>query len=141
VLTLPVTHPVLLGSLSRAGHGSTVLIADGNYPHETGASPAARRVYLNFSPGLLTVSQVLGPLTRILPIERACVMAPADGGGLPLFAEYRETLGRPLEMLERYAFYDRARERDLAVLIATADQRHYANLLLTVGVRPEVEDG
>ncbi|RAD07556.1 RbsD or FucU transport, partial [Burkholderia multivorans] len=35
---------------------------------------------------------------------------------------------------ERFAFYDLARSRDLGLVIATGDQRQYANLLLTVGV-------
>ncbi len=137
MLKLPVIHPVLLGALARAGHGSTVLIADGNYPHETGAARAAQRIYLNFSPGLLTVNHVLDGISKILPIERACVMRPADGADLPLFAEFRTILDLHLETLERFAFYDAARADDLAVLVATADERHYANILLTVGVRPE----
>ncbi len=37
--------------------------------------------------------------------------------------------------LDRFAFYDAARSDDVAVLVATGDQRVYANLLLTLGVR------
>lgn len=134
MLTLPVIHPPLLGALARAGHGSTILIADGNYPHETGSACTAERVYLNFAPGLLTVSQVLRGVAGLLPVERARVMRPGAGVEVPVFAEYERLLGGlALEPLDRFDFYDTARERDLAVLIATGDQQHYANILLTVG--------
>ena len=73
----PMIHPELLGALGRAGHGSKILITDGNYPHETGAPPAARRIYLNLAPGLLSVSQILDVLKQAVPIERAGIMTPA----------------------------------------------------------------
>ena len=133
MLTLPVIHPALLGALARAGHGSTILIADGNYPHETGSARTAERIYLNFAPGVLTVRQVLG-VAGIMPVERARVMRPAPGTEVPVFADYQRLLGgMPLEQLDRFDFYNTAREPDLAVLIATGDQQHYANILLTVG--------
>jgi len=135
MLTIPVIHPALLGALARAGHGSAILIADGNYPHETGSARTAERIYLNFMPGLLTVSQVLAGVAGIVPVERARVMGPADGVGVPVFAEYEQLLGgMALERLERFEFYNTARQPDLAVMIATGDQQHYANILLTVGV-------
>lgn len=136
MLKLPVVHPALLASLARAGHGSAILIADGNYPHVTGARPEAERIYLNFAPGQLTVLQVLTGISQIIPLERARVMAPGTEADTPLFAEYRRLLGRELELVERFAFYEAARSADTAVVIATADQQHYANLLLTVGVLP-----
>lgn len=136
MLNLPVVHPGLLAALARAGHGSTILIADGNYPHETGARPGVERIHLNFAPGLLTVLQVLSGISQIVPVESARVMAPAENEDLPLFSEYRRLLGIELEPVERFAFYGAARGPDLALLIATADQQHYANLLLTVGVLP-----
>ncbi len=138
MLNLPVVHPALLASLARAGHGSTILIADGNYPHVTGARPEADRIYLNFSPGQLTVLQVLSGICRIVPIERARVMTPEPLQDLPLFAEYRKLLGQDLDLVERFAFYEAARTDDMAVVIATADQQHYANVLLTVGVLTDI---
>jgi L-fucose mutarotase len=37
-------------------------------------------------------------------------------------------------VVERFAFYELARGRDVALAVATGDQRLYANLLLTIGV-------
>jgi len=136
VLKLPVIHPVLLAALARAGHGSTILIADGNYPHETGAARSAERVYLNLRPGLLTVAQALDAVNEVVPLERAQVMRPDPHDNLPLFDRYRAITGLGVELVERFEFYAQARQEDLAVLIATGDQQHYANILLTVGAWP-----
>ncbi|HEY5516136.1 MAG TPA: RbsD/FucU domain-containing protein [Pengzhenrongella sp.] len=40
-------------------------------------------------------------------------------------------------MLGRFEFYDASCTRDVGVVVATADLRIYANLLLTIGVRTE----
>jgi L-fucose mutarotase len=32
-----LTHPQILNALGQAGHGTKVLLADGNYPFSTGA--------------------------------------------------------------------------------------------------------
>ena len=39
MLDLPLIHPDILRVLGRAGHGSQVLIADGNYPFRTTLGP------------------------------------------------------------------------------------------------------
>ena len=57
----------------------------------------------------------------------------------PIWAEFRKLLAAngfsgPLDEIERFAFYEAGRGADVALAIATADQRIYANLLLTIGV-------
>ena len=42
----------------------------------------------------------------------------------------------PLAAHRRFAFYDLCRDSDTALVIATGEQRIYANILLTVGVVP-----
>ena len=39
-----------------------------------------------------------------------------------------------LHPIERFAFYETARGTDVALVIATGEQRIYANILLTIGV-------
>ena len=39
-----------------------------------------------------------------------------------------------LEPLERFAFYDAAKQDSCCLVIATGEQRIYANILLTIGV-------
>ena len=145
MLRYELLHPGLVAALAAAGHGSRVLLADANYPHSTGARPGAARVHLNLRPGLLTVDQVLEVLLDAVPVESAAVMVPggvagdvvAAGEEIPAHTGYRSLLGPDVgwQELDRFAFYDAVRSDDLAVLVATGDQRVYANLLLTIGVR------
>jgi L-fucose mutarotase len=79
MLKTKLLHPEILAALGGAGHGSKVLIADGNFPFGTGANPAAKRVYLNLAPGLVTVTDVLEVLIEAIPIEAAEVMQPPSG--------------------------------------------------------------
>jgi L-fucose mutarotase len=135
VLKSKLIHPQILAALGSSGHGSEVLIADGNFPFGTGANSVAERVYLNVAPGLLTVTQVLDVLVTAVPIEAAHVMIPPDATEPSIFNEFRALLpGIDLEKHERFKFYDRARNPNVSLVIATGEQRIYANILLTIGV-------
>lgn len=136
MLKTQLLHPEILAALGGAGHGSKVLIADGNFPFGTGANPSAKRVYLNLAPGLLTVTDVLRILVEVIPVEAAEVMQPASGDEPSIFTDFRSILpqGMDLKRLGRFEFYDVAREHDTALVIATGEQRIYANILLTIGV-------
>lgn len=138
-------HPQITAALGRGGHSSKVLISDGNYPHWTRRGPNAEVVFLNLAPGMVTVTDVLKTLVTAIPIEKAEVMDYARTGPYALQADpeawmdYRDALqatdcAGQLERVERFAFYDAAGTPDVCLTIATADQRIYANLLLTIGV-------
>jgi L-fucose mutarotase len=130
-----IIHPEILGVLGTAGHGSQILISDGNYPHSTGSHPDAVRVYLNFAPGKLTVTDVLETLVTAVPIESARAIWPDDNQEPPIFAEYRQLLPDiEIGTLGRFPFYEAARSRDTALVIATGEQRTWACILLTIGV-------
>jgi L-fucose mutarotase len=131
-------HPEILAALAGAGHGSKVLITDGNFPHTTAPSIEAPRVFLNFAPNLLTASQVLDVLVEAIPIERAAVMDPQDPAD-PIPPAHADLLGRlpasvEVDHIRRMDFYPATETPDLALVIATGDMRFYANLLLTIGV-------
>ena len=135
MLRSPLIHPPLLAALGAAGHGARVLIADANYSHSTNVYPGAALIHLNVRPGLVTVDQVLEPVIDLVPVESVSVMQPDDGSTPEAFGRYRELLGDglPLQPLGRLEFYAACREADLAVCVATGDDRLYANVLLTVG--------
>ena len=137
MLKTKLTQPEILDALAGAGHGSRVLIADGNYPVSTKTYEGAELVYLNLRPGLPTVTDVLEVLAETIPIEAAHVMMPEEGPEPPIFAEFRKLLTEvELDKLGRFEFYDAASEPDLCLAIGTGEQRVYANLLLTIGVVP-----
>ncbi len=131
-------HPPLLHALAGAGHGSRILLADANYPVSTAAGPRAQVVWLNVAPGLVDVLTLLDLLAGVVPIEGAAVMQPDDGARPDVFDAFAERLpaGVALEPLGRRAFYAAARSEDVALAVATGEQRLFANLLLTVGVVP-----
>jgi len=140
VLRHQLIHPQILEALGSAGHGSQVLVADGNYPFTTGSNPAAARVYLNLSPGVVGAVEVVAALTSAIPIEDAVCMTPGQGDEPEIHDEFRAQLpGVSLRLLDRLAFYEAARGPDVALVVATGERRVYANVLLTVGVRAPAE--
>lgn len=130
-----LTHPEILEALAAAGHGSRVLLADGNFPASTMLGENAALVYLNLAPGKPTVTEVLDILLTAIPVEEAVVMEPDDGPEPSIFQEFRSLMPDiDLQKLNRLEFYDEAAGPDTCLVIATGEQRLYANLLLTIGV-------
>lgn len=135
MLTSKLLHPQILSVLGGSGHGGKVLIADGNYPFNTRANPAAVRVYLNLTPGKLSVIDVLETLITAIPVEACDVMMPDTGVEPEIFTDFRRFLpGQTLRTSERFAFYDLCMDKDVCLVVATGEQRIYANILLTIGV-------
>jgi L-fucose mutarotase len=136
MLLYRLTHPEILAALAGAGHGSTVLLADGHYPVATAAGPNAVHVALNLTPGTVTVTEVLRAIVDAVAVEGYAVMQPpADFGEPEIFADFAEVLGDGGRAnLDRFAFYEAARGEDLALVVQTGDIRTYANILLTLGV-------
>lgn len=135
MLKYRLLHPEILETLGAAGHGSKVLIADGNFQFSTGPRASARRVFLNLAPGIVTVTDVLKVMVEAVPLEAVEVMMPPTGEEPPIYREFREILGEglKLEPLSRSGFYEVTQRPDMALVIATGDSRLYANILLTIG--------
>jgi L-fucose mutarotase len=74
-------------------------------------------------------------LRAAVPVEAAHVMQPDEGPEPEVFGMYQALLGEsmPLRRLARLEFYATCREPDLAVCVATGDNRLYTNILLTMG--------
>jgi L-fucose mutarotase len=145
MLKTQLLHPQIAAALGRAGHGSKVLISDGNYPHSTARGANAEVVYLNLAPGMVLVTDVLKVLVNTIPIELAEIMDVNKSGAYamkedpPIWGEFRSILQGTdakgeLAKIERMTFYAAAGKGDVCLTIATGDQRIYANLLLTIGV-------
>jgi len=139
-------HPKINEIIGRAGHHSTILIADGNYPASTKKGPNAELVCLNLMPGVVSCTQVLQALLSALPIESINTMMYETEGPYaltadpPVWEQYRSVLrdaglALKLEPLEKWDFYKAVQTADHALTIQTADQQRYANVLLAIGVR------
>ena len=132
MLTTTCIHPGIIKALSLCGHGSKVLIADGNYPLAD-KSGNAEKVYLGVMPGLPTVTDVLKAVHSVVEIEKAEVMVPGDGTTPVIFKEFEEELGLPLSGVGRFEYYDICCEPDVVLAISTGEKRVFANILLTIG--------
>ena len=140
-------HPKINEVVGRAGHSSKILIADGNYPASTTLGPKAELVSMNLSPGVVSCDQVLAALLSAVPVEKVSVMQPNKTGAFamendpPVWSDYKETMKAggsvelELDRIERWDFYKEVDTPSVALVIQTADQNLWANILLTVGVR------
>lgn len=145
MLKTRLLHPQILAALGRAGHNSRVLITDANFPHWTKRGPNAEVVFLNLAPGLVTAIDVLKVVATAIPIESATIMDTLKTGPYAMtndpdiWGEFRTILdgvgcAEPFKKLPPPEFYTAAGSPDVALVIATGEQRIYANLLLTIGV-------
>ena len=141
-------HPEISEILARAGHHAKVLIADGNYPASTTLGPNARLVSLNLAPGIVTVSQVLETLLTAIPVDAINTMGiPPDDpyaakGDPQVWSDYRQIVANAglklqLQPIDKWQFYEAVASKDHVLTIQTADQRLWANVLLTLGCRTD----
>jgi L-fucose mutarotase len=139
-------HPQINAILGAAGHHSSILIADGNYPASSKRGPRAELISLNLMPGVPTCDQVLQAILSAVPIETIQTMQTEKSGPYaldgdpPVWDDYRKTikaagLDLALQPIDKWAFYDAVATDDHVLTIQTADQQRYANILLSIGVR------
>jgi L-fucose mutarotase len=134
MIKFDVIHPELLCALAKCGHKSQLLIADSNYAHVTNAPKEAKIIYLNLSPGLLGATSILEKVLTCINVEKAVLMASPPDFINTIEAEYRQLLPEHclIEHLERECFYAAVKSEQTLLVIASGEQRRFANLLLTV---------
>ncbi len=133
-----IISPELLKVLCEMGHGDEIVLADGNFP---GASCAKNSILLRADghgvPELLDAILSLFPLDEYAPPLALMAKAERDEAlEIPIWDEFRAIAAKhtaaPLELIERSAFYERAK-RAYAVLM-TGERAIYANIILKKGV-------
>ena len=136
MLKTRLLHPEILATLAASGHFSQVLVADGNFPVAGNRGPNARVVHLNLTPGTLDAITVLDALLEVIPVQAATVMEPPAKFKPPIHELYRHKLGNEIiwTQMERWAFYEKIASPRTTLMIATGEQRRFANLLLEIGV-------
>lgn len=146
MLNHQLIHPQINAVLGQAGHHSTVLIADGNYPASNKKGPNAEVISLNLMPGVINCNQALQAVLSAVAVEAVQTMMYETTGQYaltedpPVWNDYRQTIksmgiNLELEPIEKWAFYDAVSTPDHVLTIQTADQQRFANVLLTIGVR------
>lgn len=134
----PVLSPELLHTLAAMGHGDEIVLVDCHFP----ATSIARRLVRLDGVSLLDAARAV---LSVLPIDDS-IDEPVAGVQMvdtpdvipeaqaEVFDAVREIEGREIgvERVERFAFYDRARQA-FAVVI-TGENRPYGNVILTKGL-------
>lgn len=132
----PILSPELLKILMEMGHGDELIIGDGNFPV---ASMAQRLVRLDGH----GVPEVLDAILKLMPLDTyvESPVALMDNGNPenqpPIWADYKNIVTenegeKSFELVERFAFYDRAKKA--YAVVATGETAIYANIILKKGV-------
>jgi L-fucose mutarotase len=131
----PLLTGDLLAILADMGHGDEIVITDANFP---AAAVAQDLVQL---PGI-TATDTLAAILSLLPLDDfvdfPATAMDAPGERPAVYGEFERLLaeaeGRPvpLELIDRFAFYDRAKEA--FAVVSTGERRLYANIILKKGV-------
>ncbi|XP_070697132.1 fucose mutarotase [Pempheris klunzingeri] len=140
-----VLSPELLFALAQMGHGDELVLADANFPASSICACGPKEIRADG----LRIPQLLEAILKLLPLDTyvpspAAVMHLVDGDkqrslAVPVWDTYTQLLAEagsltPLEKVERFAFYERAK-KSFAV-VATGEKALYGNLILKKGIIP-----
>src|SRR5215469_871840 len=133
-----ILPPDLLKILMEMGHGDEIVIADGNFP---AASHAQRLIRCDGQgvPPLLEAVLQLFPLDSFVkhPVGLMAVV-PGDKYVPEIWPIYKKIVKKneprfgDFDMIERHAFYERAKKA--YAIVATGEAARYANIILKKGI-------
>jgi L-fucose mutarotase len=138
----PVLGPELLAVLRAMGHADEIVIADSNFPAAANAKRLIRADGISGTRIARAIASIM-PIDDFVP-DAAFHMATDKPGEIPpIVFEYAGILKKAgykgdIRPIERFAFYERAREA--YAIVATGEGRLYANLILKKGVVPPGQD-
>lgn len=133
-----ILPPELLKILMEMGHGDSIVIGDGNFP----AASIGQRVVRcdgNGVPALLDAILQLMPLDSYSKFQYGLMeVVPGDPVVPTIWEDYQriidkyEPVNNHRENIERFAFYERAKEA--YAVVASSETAIYANIILKKGV-------
>ena len=136
----PLLSPELLSVLCRMGHGDELVLADAHFPGETMGKRvlcADGRKIADLVDAILQIYELDGYVDAPLVMMAA---VPGDKLDPRVEKAYRAAVDRhaprtpPIARMERFAFYDRAKEAFAVVM--TGETAKYGNIILKKGVTP-----
>ena len=130
--------PDLLKILMEMGHGDEIVIADGNFPAASHAQRLVRCDGLGVPPLLEAILQLFPLDTYVKHSVGLMALVPGDTYKPEIWPIYKKIVRKhfsgftEFDMVERHAFYDRARKA--YAIVATGEAARYANVILKKGV-------
>lgn len=133
----PLISPELLKVLCEMGHGDEIVLADANFPSETTGKRVIR------ADGI-SATELLDAILKLVPLdtyeeERFVLMDVVKGDPVvpTIWEDYKKVLAKyepetPVTYMERFAYYERAKEA--YCVVATGETAQYANIILKKGV-------
>ncbi len=131
-----VLSPDLLKVLCEMGHGDEIVIGDGNFPAAANAKRLIR------ADGI-SACEMLDAILQVFPLDQYdahhfVLMQKCDGddADTSIWQTYETILktyepNATISFEERFAYYERA--KNAYAIIATGEERQYANILLKKG--------
>ncbi len=134
----PLISPTLLKVLAEMGHGDEIVFADAHFPGHTFNDQVLRADGLG-------VDQLLEAIISLFELDAYApplvMMAAVEGDLLDPAVEqkYRQALfgndyGLDIQRIDRYAFYERA--KNAYAVVMTGETAKYGNIILKKGVTP-----
>ncbi len=138
----PLISPELLQVMARMGHGDEIIFADAHFPGESFNKNVLRADGLKID-ALLEAILPLFELDSYVP-QPIAMMAAVQGDTLDPKVEeaYLKAIHKtnpdvaPIDRIDRFAFYDRA--RNAYAVVMTGETAKYGNILLKKGVTPSM---
>jgi L-fucose mutarotase len=134
----PILSPDLLHILRAMGHGDELVIADANFPATSTGQRVTRLDGLEATRVLEAVLSVM-PLDNFVPDPALTMQVVDDPNATPaVVAMFQDIINdtadhpAPIQSLERFAFYERAKEA--FAVVQTGEQRLYGNIIVKKGV-------
>ena len=134
----PLLGPELLHILRAMGHGDELVIVDANYPATANAKRLVRLDGVD-APRALQAILTLLPLDDFVEAPLAFMQMVGDSQTIPevvsqmqKVAEQAEQKPLKAEHIDRFAFYERARQG--YAIVATSERRLYGNVIVKKGV-------
>ena len=139
-----IISPELLKILMEMGHGDELVIADGNFPGASICAESGAKLVRCDGHG---VPEILEAIMTLLPLDQyveqptaLMQVVPGDNVQPTIWAEYEKIVNKydpdgmknGFDMVERFAFYDRAKKAYAVVM--TGESAIYANIILKKGV-------
>ena len=133
----PVISPDLLKTLAEMGHGDEIVISDAHFPAHTFNDRVIRADGIGADKLLEGIIPLFELDAYAVPVIMMAAV-PGDTVETPIWDTYAEII-KPYtdeapEMIERFAFYDRAKKAYAVVI--SGETAKYGNIIIKKGVIP-----